>query len=38
MIIDALKDAIIANIGPLRDAPKGWKKKIMYAMSHAGTW
>lgn len=27
MIIDALKDAILANIGPLKQAPKGWHKR-----------
>jgi hypothetical protein len=27
MIIDVLKDAILANIGPLKQAPKGWHKR-----------
>jgi hypothetical protein len=27
MIIDTLKDAILANIGPLKSAPKGWHKR-----------
>jgi len=27
MIIDALKDAILANIGTLKQAPKGWHKR-----------
>lgn len=27
MIIEILKDAILANIGQLRDAPKGWHKR-----------
>lgn len=27
MIIDALKDSILANIGPLKQAPKGWHKR-----------
>jgi hypothetical protein len=27
MIIDILKDAILANIGPLKSAPKGWNKR-----------
>ena len=27
MIIDSLKDAILANIGPLKQAPKGWNKR-----------
>ena len=27
MILDILKDAILANIGPLKLAPKGWHKK-----------
>lgn len=26
MILDILKTAILENIGPLKDAPKGWKK------------
>jgi len=26
IIIDILKDAILANIGPLKQAPKGWQK------------
>jgi len=27
IIIDVLKDAILANIGPLKQAPKGWNKR-----------
>lgn len=27
MIIDILKDAILANIGPLKQAPKNWQKR-----------
>lgn len=27
MIVDILKEAILANIGPLKSAPKGWNKK-----------
>ena len=27
MIIDVLKDAILQNIGPLKQAPKGWHKR-----------
>lgn len=27
MIIDLLKDAILSNIGPLKQAPKGWYKR-----------
>lgn len=27
MIIDILKDAILQNIGPLKQAPKGWNKR-----------
>jgi hypothetical protein len=27
MIIDVLKDAILANLGPLKQAPKGWYKR-----------
>lgn len=27
MIIDIIKDAILANIGPLKSAPKGWHKR-----------
>ena len=27
MIIDVLKDAILSNIGPLKQAPKGWNKR-----------
>ena len=27
MIFDLLKDAILANIGPLKQAPKGWHKR-----------
>jgi len=27
MILDVLKDAILANIGPLKAAPKGWHKR-----------
>lgn len=27
MIIDVIKDAILANIGPLKQAPKGWHKR-----------
>lgn len=27
MIVDVIKDAILANIGPLKQAPKGWHKR-----------
>lgn len=27
MIIDSIKDAILTNIGPLKQAPKGWNKR-----------
>jgi hypothetical protein len=27
MIVDIIKDAILANIGPLKQAPKGWHKR-----------
>lgn len=27
MIIDIIKDAILSNIGPLKQAPKGWNKR-----------
>lgn len=27
MIVDILKDAILANVGPLKQAPKGWQKR-----------
>ncbi len=27
MIIDTLRDAILSNVGPLKQAPKGWQKR-----------
>ena len=36
-IVDILKDAILANIGPLKQAPKGWQKsccKLCHTQGH----
>src|ERR1035437_10274576 len=37
IIIDVLRDAILANIGPLKSAPKGWQKsccKLCHTQGH----